>query len=181
MKARVPILKSMILNLEGKSTVNKRIPAILLRDVIDSDLPQFFAFQLDTDASYMVAFTAEDPTDKGVFDVHWARIRNEKSILIQTILFEDKIVGYIMKFEDFGKAEIGYWIDRAYWGKGIATSALSIFIASLSERPLFAHVVKDNAGSLRVLEKCGFKIMGTDKAYAYARHVEVEEYILKLE
>lgn len=47
-------------------------------------------------------------------------------------------------------------------------------------RPLFAHVAKHNIGSRRVLEKCGFAIIGDDK-YVNIGKVEVEEFVLKLD
>jgi len=56
--------------------------------------------------------------------------------------------------------EVGYWIGREHWGRGVATAALAAFVAEVTERPLFAHVVNSNAGSIRVLEKCGFRRTG---------------------
>jgi RimJ/RimL family protein N-acetyltransferase len=52
--------------------------------------------------------------------------------------------------------EIGYWIDRAAWGKGLATAALAALLAEVHERPLTAHVAEHNVGSMRVLERNGF-------------------------
>ena len=75
---------------------------------------------------------------------------------------------------------MSYWLGGAYWGRGVATSALAAFLAELDERPLFARVAKDNAPSLRVLEKNGFRICGEDRAHAPARGAEVEEWLLAL-
>ncbi|MGC5327931.1 GNAT family N-acetyltransferase [Brevibacillus sp. SYSU BS000544] len=47
--------------------------------------------------------------------------------------------------------------------------------------PLYARAVKDNMASIRVLQKCGFKITGTNKGFANARGEEVEEVILRLD
>ena len=57
--------------------------------------------------------------------------------------------------------DVGYWIGREHWGKGIATAALGALLAELQDRPLFAHVVEHNIGSIRVLEKCGFSNVGS--------------------
>jgi len=75
--------------------------------------------------------------------------------------------------------EVGYWIGREFWGKGIATRALSQFLEIEKTRPLCAYVAKHNVGSRRVLEKCGFILTGEDK---YTNHAgdEVEEIILNL-
>ena len=57
--------------------------SVLLRDVIESDLPILFEQQLDPDANYMAAFTARDPTDRDAFMAHWARILSDETITIQ--------------------------------------------------------------------------------------------------
>ncbi len=67
-------------------------------------------------------------------------------------------------------------------GKGIATRALSDFLAHVNRtRPMYARVAKDNLGSRRVLEKCGFKIVGESKGFAKARGEEIEELVLELQ
>lgn len=157
--------------------------SVQLRDVIESDLPILFEHQMDPDANYMAAFTARDPTDRDAFMAHWARILNDKTNTIQTILFNSQVAGSVAcyKDEEFGELEITYWIGREYWGKGIATRALSIFLDLVPIRPLYGRAAKDNLASLRVMQKCGFTICGEGKGFAYARGKEVEEYILKLE
>ena len=85
-----------------------------------------------------------------------------------------------MSFEQSGKPLIGYWIGKNYWGKGVATKALSEFLGHVRARPLYAHVAKHNIASIRVLEKCGFTISGYDKASVNGRE-EVEEVIMKLD
>jgi RimJ/RimL family protein N-acetyltransferase len=70
-----------------------------------------------------------------------------------------------VSWNSHGQREIGYWIDRAYWGRGVATAALSTFLRLEQTRPLYAGVAKHNAASLRVLQKCGFTFLqSTDKA-----------------
>ena len=71
-----------------------------------------------------------------------------------------------------------YWLGREFWGKGIATWALTEFLVFEQCRPIYARVAKDNLASLRVLQKCGFVITGEDKGFANARGQETEEYIL---
>jgi RimJ/RimL family protein N-acetyltransferase len=89
-------------------------------------------------------------------------------------------VGSIASFEMEGNTEITYWIDRNYWGKGITTLALRHFLTIEKARPIFGRVAFDNFGSQRVLEKCGFVKIGTDKGFANARQAEIEEFIYKL-
>ena len=155
---------------------------VLLRDVEESDLPIFFQQQIDPQANRMAAFTApRDPSDWDAFLAHWNKIRSNNDILIKTILYDGHVAGNAVSFVISGEREVGYWIGKEYWGLGIATYALRKFLGFLQERPLYAHAAKDNAASLRVLEKNGFKIRGEGKLFSHARGEEVEEYVLILE
>jgi RimJ/RimL family protein N-acetyltransferase len=91
------------------------------------------------------------------------------------------VAGNIVGFEQSGRSKVGYWIGKNYWGKGIATKALSQFLGHVKTRPLYAHVAKHNVASIRVLEKCGFTICGEDKDRSSAGGEEVEEFIFRLE
>lgn len=153
---------------------------VTLRDVIETDLPIFFEHQQDKEAVYMAAFTPKDPSDREAFMAHWAKILGDANNINKTIVYDEQVVGHVASFEMFGEREVTYWIDRAYWGKGIATKALKALLASIEIRPLYARAVKDNHASIRVLEKCGFVISGEDTGFANARNAEVEEFILIL-
>lgn len=150
---------------------------INLREVIESDLELFFKFQLDKEANYMAAFTSKDPSDRNAFDNHWNKILNHPDIVNRTILFKNTVVGHIAKFTSEDNPEITYWLDKKFWGKGIATEALKQFLELITIRPIYARVAKDNIGSNRVLEKTGFVIIGENKDYAEGRKQETEEYI----
>ncbi len=153
---------------------------VLLRPVTAADLPLLFEHQLDPEANRMAAFTAEDPADRSAFMAHWAKILANANTITRTIVYEGQVAGYIAGFEQFGKPSVGYWLGRAYWGKGIATAALASFLTQVTARPLYARVAKDNSASRRVLEKCGFTICGEDKGFSHARGQQVEEFILVL-
>ena len=153
---------------------------VTLRNVRDSDLPVIFAQHQSENAIYMAAFTPPDPSDRNAFDVHWQKIRTNDTVTLQTILVDGDVAGYISQFEMFDEPEIGYWLGEEFWGKGVATEALSQFLAMIAIRPLYARAAKDNIGSIRVLQKCGFTITGEDKGFAYGRNAEIEEYILTL-
>nr|WP_246017675.1 hypothetical protein [Mesobacillus subterraneus] len=47
---------------------------VMLRDIIDEDLPVFFEQQLDSTANHMAAFTTKDRSDKDAFFDHWTKI-----------------------------------------------------------------------------------------------------------
>jgi len=141
---------------------------ILLRNVTESDLPILFEQQLDTEATQMAAFPSRD---RESFMAHWAKIMADESNILKTILFDGQVAGNIVSWEGSGEWEVGYWIGKEYWGKGIATKALAALLGHVKMRPLFAHVARHNIASRRVLEKCGFMVIGA----------EPEEFILKLD
>ena len=155
-------------------------PTVQLRDVEAADLPIFFEQERDPVAIYMAAFTAKDPNDRAAFDAHWRKIMNDESIINKTILVDGQVAGNIATFVMFDEREVSYWLDQRYWGKGFATRALTIFLSQVPMRPLYARAAKDNIGSIRVLQKCGFVITGEDKGFANARGQEIEEYIFTL-
>ena len=151
---------------------------VQLRDAIDTDLPIFYEQQIDPEAIQMAAFPAR-PRVK--FMAHWTRIMTDDSILIKTILFDGNVAGNIVCFDQLGEREVGYWLGKEYWGKGIASQALTQFLDSVKTRPLYAHVAKHNIASKRVLEKCGFKVAAEDKFFSKIFGEDIEEFILVLE
>lgn len=154
---------------------------IVLTKTTVEDLETLFVFQTNKKGIWMAAFTPENPDDKEFYMKKWTGIVQNPDIHMQTIRFENKIIGSVAHFELFGETNVSYWIDQPYWGKGLATESLKMFLRDAVTRPLFARVAYDNYGSQKVLEKCGFKITGTDKGFANARKMEIEEFIYKLE
>ncbi|HEX6573707.1 MAG TPA: GNAT family N-acetyltransferase [Gemmatimonadaceae bacterium] len=125
-----------------------------LRDVTSDDLPIFFEHQLDPDATRMAAFPSRD---REAFDTHWAtNILGNPAAISKAIVVDGNVVGNIGSWVQDGVRLVGYWLGSNYWGKGIATAALTQFLRIVVERPVRAHVAKHNIGSIRVLEKCGF-------------------------
>jgi ribosomal-protein-alanine N-acetyltransferase len=153
---------------------------IELTKTIHADLETLFEFQTNKDGIWMAAFTQENPTDKEFYMNKWTKIVANPEINMQTIRLENIIIGSVAHFDIMGETNISYWIDQPYWGKGLATLALKMFLKNAVIRPLFARVAFDNFGSQRVLEKCGFKTIGKDKGFANARNMEIEEFIYQL-
>jgi ribosomal-protein-alanine N-acetyltransferase len=151
-----------------------------LRKTEIADLDTLFEFQLDKEAGYMAAFMPKDSTDKFAYLNKYRNLLSDPRVNNQTIIVDGIIVGSIAKFVMKGDLEITYWLDRKCWGRGIGTNALKCFLEFESSRPIFGRVAFDNFGSQKVLEKCGFIKIGTDKGFANARQMEIEEFIYKL-
>jgi RimJ/RimL family protein N-acetyltransferase len=141
-------------------------PSISLRNVVEEDLDVFFQQQNDPDANAMAAFPARDRKEHFA---HWHKILDDDTVITRSILYGDEVAGNIVSWIQDGKREVGYWIGRAFWGKGIATSALRSFLEVDMERPLFAWVARHNVGSVRVLEKVGFVHAGEDAVHLIYR------------
>jgi RimJ/RimL family protein N-acetyltransferase len=132
-----------------------------LRAVEPADLPIFFDHQLDAEAAAMAAFPSRD---RASFDAHWARVLADPSALNRTVVVAGQVAGNVACFGEPGEREIAYWLGREFWGRGVATAAVQLLLAEVTERPLLAIVAEHNVGSLRVLEKCGFVRTGSEVA-----------------
>lgn len=154
---------------------------LVLRDVSETDLSVFFEHESDPEAVYMAAFTPEDPANREAFTSHWNEILVAPSVIIRTIARSGQVVGSVLSYEESGKPEVTYWIGRRHWGQGIATQALKTFLAEVdTRRPMRARAAKDNVRSIRVLEKCGFRVIGEAAGFANARGAEIEELVFEL-
>jgi RimJ/RimL family protein N-acetyltransferase len=150
---------------------------ILLRNVTDDDLDVFFDQQREPEANRMAAFAARD---RESFIAHWTKILADDALTKRTIVIDGVVAGNIVCFGPPGQREVGYWLGKEHWGQGIATKALASFLDQITDRPLHAHVAKHNLGSIRVLEKCGFTIVGVDAGVADARGNRADEFVMRL-
>jgi RimJ/RimL family protein N-acetyltransferase len=156
------------------------MPVIALRPVEDADLDALFAQMRDPEAVWMAAFTAKDPDDRAAFDAHMASVRSSPGITLRAVTRDGQLVGHVASFGSGDETEVTYWIDRPAWGCGVASQALQLLLELTSARPLHARAASDNVASLRVLQKAGFTIIGTERSFAPARGGEIEETVLRL-
>ena len=80
----------------------------------------------------------------------------DRSLLAMAAVVDNRIAGHIGSWTQDGQRQVGYWIGKDYWGRGIATQVVSMFLRVVTDRPIHAYVAKHNVASIRVLEKCGF-------------------------
>lgn len=154
---------------------------IQLRTVEPSDLDAFFTHQLDPSANQMAAFSAKNPADRGVFNLHWQNLLNDPTITARTITLDGDVVGHVLAYNNDDFPEVSYWIDPSRWSQGITTAALGLFLDEFPQRPIRARAVADNRGSMKVLEKWGFVRVGEAKGFAIARGAVVDEIIMQLD
>jgi RimJ/RimL family protein N-acetyltransferase len=130
---------------------------VSLRPVTEADLDSFYEHQADPEA---IAMAAMPSREREAHRAHWRQSLAEESGLARTIVCDGEVAGHIVSFmrDGAGDREVGYWIARSHWGRGVATAALAAFLLEEERRPLVAHVAVHNPGSRRVLEKCGFVV-----------------------
>lgn len=153
------------------------IDDIRLRPVVVADLPVIYQMQLDPESNRMAGTI---PRTREAFDLHWASVLPNAEIVPRAIIKGDQLIGLVSVFQRDGVDNVGYWIDRAHWGKGIASWALARLLEEVPRRPLVATAATSNVASLRVLQKCGFVIEQTRDGPADERHVACEEAVLVL-
>ncbi|MFN2587228.1 MAG: GNAT family N-acetyltransferase [Actinomycetota bacterium] len=136
--------------------------AVTLRDVSPEDVAVFYEHQRDAESNAMAAFPARE---HDAHAAHWGKILADESVVTRTVLYDGRVAGNVVSWHDGTRRLVGYWIDRSFWGRGIATGALSRLLAIVRERPLHAHVAAHNTGSIRVLEKCGFRRTGVEEGH----------------
>lgn len=98
---------------------------------------------------------------------------------------EDKFIGGIGFHEQEPgqehRAEVGYWLAKPYWGKGIMSEALTRFcrygFEELDLVRITATIFIHNQRSSRLAEKCGFKLEGVMKNH-YSKDGEIFDGLL---
>lgn len=150
---------------------------VSLRAVMESDLLTFYEHQSDELAVRMAAFPARE---RQAHILHWHKIMSDGRATLRTILLDGQVTGNIVSWDGADGREVGYWIGREFWGRGIATRALRLFLVEVPARPLFAHVARHNIASRRVLEKCGFAVTGAAGVLQEPGAEPVAELILRL-
>jgi RimJ/RimL family protein N-acetyltransferase len=133
---------------------------VILREVRESDLEALYEHQADLDAAKLAAVPSRNREDSYA---HWREVLANDTGLVRTIDVDGVVAGHVCSFLRDGQEprEVGYWIARSHWGRGVATAALAAFLQEETRRPLIAGVATHNPGSRRVLEKCGFTLTET--------------------
>lgn len=99
-----------------------------------------------------------------------------------TLAGDDTAIGWVAAGEkrQGGVTEIGYLLARAHWGRGIAAEAVSAVIDRLfaeGQRRVFADTDPDNAPSLALLDRLGFRREGYLRG-EWETHIGVRDSVI---
>jgi RimJ/RimL family protein N-acetyltransferase len=142
------------------------MPDVLIRPVELADIEAFYDHQADPVASEMAAFPTRE---RDQFVEHWTtRVLVNEGNYARAIVADGQVAGNVLSWIDpeNGQRMFGYWLGREFWGKGIATDAVRLALAEITDRPIHADVAVHNVGSRRVLEKNGFKRLSDEPTIA---------------
>ncbi|MFF4351638.1 GNAT family N-acetyltransferase [Streptomyces sp. NPDC001530] len=132
---------------------------VRLRDVDEADLELFYEQQLDEEAVRRSRFPSRE---REAFMTHWGtKILGDSTGFVQTVTVDGAPAGSIVAWWEGQRRFIGYWFGRPYWGRGIGTRALALFLRAERHRPLYADPFTGNTASVRLLERHGFQHAGT--------------------
>ena len=151
---------------------------VALRPTEPGDLHELYRFQLEQRGNEMAVVS---PRTRDDFAAHWDRVLGDREVVARTVVADGRIVGSISVYADEGRPSVGFWIGEEFWGRGLATAALRLLLREVDRRPLHARVANTNAGSLRVLQKCGFEVTGTAFVEATPRFPACHETYLRLD
>ncbi|MEU4464953.1 GNAT family N-acetyltransferase [Streptomyces sp. NPDC024017] len=145
---------------------------VRLRDVVEADLEFLLAYERDPEAVRRSRFT---PRPRDAFLRHWkTKVLGDDTVFVQAVTVDGEVAGSVVAWWDGDRRFLGYWLGRPYWGRGIGTRALALFLEREQNRPLYADPAGGNTGSVRLLEKHGFHRTGT------VRHGENEHVVFVL-
>ena len=137
---------------------------VRIREFQESDIPKLAAYANNVNISNNLSdrfpnpFTIQDA--KNLYSR--AKAMNPTGYL--AIEFNEQYAGNIGLTKELGmyskRAEIGYFVAKPFWNKGIATKAVSLIVKYGFEKfdivRIHTGIFSYNKASQRVLEKCGF-------------------------
>jgi RimJ/RimL family protein N-acetyltransferase len=156
--------------------------AVVIKPITEADIKDLYPLGNNKDVSWMSGGGLTYP-------LSYEEFRTKKTIAMSTnsadmasygIRWNNTLVGSIGYFrrEDDKPLEVGYWIGKPYWGRGIATIALRLALAEMQSNGIsgivIATTMPDNAASRHILINAGFKETGTEVFDSPARGMQVE-------
>jgi RimJ/RimL family protein N-acetyltransferase len=129
---------------------------VSLRAITLDDLPTLFENQYDPASAAMAGVPIREEAD---FYARRTKTEEDPANDTRAIMVDGEMAGDVVSWTDDGGRHVGYRIAQRFWGRGIATEALKLFLDEITDRPLRADLLRTNLGSRRVLEKNGFRLL----------------------
>ena len=144
---------------------------LILRPIEETDVPALFPLINNADvAASMLSTSYPYPKDEfAAFVMRCCeeierRERYEMAIVLKETGLPIGAVRFFHIAWEHLRTELGYWLGKAYWGRGYMTEAVRQMtrfgFEDLDLEKICAYCFTDNAASVRVLEKVGFKQEG---------------------
>lgn len=147
---------------------------LILREMTAADAPDVFVFRGDYEVQKFNDDVLPDVEATAAFIENLLGGQGKQRGLVWGITLRPSdtvlgICGFNYWDKQHNRAEIGYDLARAWWGQGIGTEAVGTMVRFGFERMglnrIEAHALIDNIGSVRVLEKLGFRLEGTRRQF----------------
>jgi len=94
------------------------------------------------------------------------------------------MIGLMHVDHDVRKGEVGYWLAKPFWGRGIMKEAilmaLRFYFTELHLHRVYAFVSPENGASIRLLEKVGFQREGFIREGAKQRGEYISVYLYSM-
>ncbi len=132
---------------------------VTLRPTVLADLDVLYEHQADPVSAELAGFPSRD---RPSYWAHQSVVLADPSSVLSTIEADGEVVGSAVCFGPPTAREVGYWVGREHWGRGIATEALRQLVDQVPDRPLRGCVVPANVASQHVLLANGFVQDGVD-------------------
>lgn len=157
---------------------------LTLRAFQPEDVDPLFEIQRDRDAM-QYTFVAESRAASEAHLTAYAALYAEHGFAPWTVVWraDQRVIGWgglnVDPLDSGWGIEVGYFVHRDYWGRGIASEIVRTSLAhgfgSLELSEIGAFTRPENTASVRVLEKAGFRF------FAYEPRIERNRYALRRE
>lgn len=160
----------------------------LIREFNIDDIAALVRYANDYDVSKFMRDSFPFPYTKENAEQWVTLVINNKSLLYFAIVNEKELIGGIgaITFDDVHRfnAEVGFWLAKPFWNKGITTNALKTFcnylFSNYNFNRLTANVFEGNEASRKVLEKAGFTLEGRQRKSVFKENKFIDLYIYGL-
>ncbi len=149
---------------------------VALRPVVAADVDRFYEHRSDPEAA---AMAGSAPQSRDEHAERWRSRLQDPTFVARAIEADGETCGNLVSWSEDGRRLVGYRIGRQFWGLGITSAALSLFIAEVSQRPLHAFVAVANRRSIRVLEKAGFRPASEQPTESVELGIKERLYVLQ--